>query len=296
MTPIAKGILLMVASMAFFTLLDTSAKLVQQSLDTFTAVFMRYAVSLALTSALVLRGASFQSLRTQHPYLQIFRGLCLVTATGFNFVAMKSLPLTTVAAIFFTIPLIVCALSALLLGEKVGPRRWAAVLVGFVGVLIIMRPGTMNFHPAMIFSIASSFMGAFYNIATRKVGGHDRAETSLFYVSLVGAAAGLLPLPWHWQTPQGWEWGFVLAMGLAGTIGHFMLIQAHRLAPAALLAPFIYTQIIWMTLSSILVFGDYPDLWTIVGAAIVVACGIYVWHRERVRRVTPDGASLPLQQ
>jgi drug/metabolite transporter (DMT)-like permease len=282
LSPVLKGITLMLASMAVFTVLDATAKLAQQSLDTFTAVFFRYAISFALTCILILSSGGPALLRTRHPYLQALRGFLLVASTWFNFIAMKHLPLTTTAAIFFTIPLMVCALSALVLKEHVGPRRWIAVLIGFAGVLVIMRPGTLDFHWAMLCSIGASLMGALYNIATRKVGGHDRVETSLFFVGLFGSVGSLMPLPWHWQMPQGHEWTMVLIMGTAGAIGHLMLIQAHRLASAAVLAPFIYSQIIWMTAASVLVFGQYPDAWTIAGASIVVASGIYVWNRERV--------------
>jgi len=175
----------------------------------------------------------------------------------------------------------------------VGVRRWLAVIVGFLGVLIIMRPGSAEFHWAMLISLCNALLGAFYNIATRKVGGHDSTETSLFYVGLVGTLVSATTLPQVWQTPQGFEWLLLLLMGLAGTAGHFMLIQAHRLAPASAIAPFIYTQIITMTISGALVFGQFPDGWTLVGAAIVVASGVYVFARERKMGVTTAQEATP---
>ena len=129
-------------------------------------------------------------------------------------------------------------------------------------------------------SIAASLCGAVYNIVTRKVGGRDRAETSLFYVGFIGALAAAAPLPVLWQAPQGIEWLLLGWMGIAGTIGHFMLIQAHRLAPASALAPYMYTQIVWMIAVGYALFGDVPDFWTIAGAAIVVASGLFVFAGE----------------
>ena len=280
MTPRIKGILLMVASMVIFTLLDAAAKHLVQTLPPAVAVFGRYLVAFVLSVLVIMRKGGPQLMATRHPALQALRGVMLMGATMLNFFAIMHLQLAQTAAIFFTIPLWVCALSVPILGEHVGLRRWIAVAVGFMGVLVIMRPGSDSFHWAMLLSIASSFCGAIYNIVTRKVGGRDRAETSLFYVGLVGAAAGAVPLPFVWQTPQGMQWLLLGFIGLVGTIGHFMLIQAHRLAPASVLAPFIYTQIVWMILVGYLFFGDVPDFWTLAGAAIVVASGLFVFAGE----------------
>ncbi|WP_421693921.1 DMT family transporter [Aestuariivirga sp.] len=289
-SPRLKGILLMVSAMVFFTMLDATAKHLVQTLPPVVAVFGRYTVALALSVLVILRRGSLNSMVTSHPALQVLRGLLLMMSTVLNFMAIMHLQLAQTAAIFFSIPLWVCAMSGPILGEHVGLRRWLAVTVGFCGVLVIMRPGTSSFHWAMLLSIAASFCGAIYNIATRKVGGRDRAETSLFYVGLVGALAATAPLPFVWKTPQGFEWLLLGWIGLAGTIGHFMLIQAHRIAPASALAPFMYTQIVWMILVGYAVFGDVPDLWTLVGAAIVVASGLFVFAMEARQGRTPASA------
>jgi drug/metabolite transporter (DMT)-like permease len=280
MTPRVTGILLMMASMVAFTSLDTAAKHLTRELPPAVAVFGRYAVAFAISVLVVLRAGGPGLFVTRHPVLQAFRGVLLMVSTILNFTAMMHLQLAQTAAIFFTIPLWVCALSVPILGEHVGWRRWLAVLVGFLGVLVIMRPGTESFHWAMLLSIASSFCGAVYNIVTRKVGGRDRAETSLFYVGFVGALAAAAPLPVLWQTPHGLQWLLIAFMGLAGAVGHLMLIQAHRLAPASVLAPFRYTQIVWMIIAGYVFFGDVPDLWTLAGAAIVVASGLVLFARE----------------
>lgn len=281
MSPRIKGILLMMASMVLFTLLDASAKHVTQTLSPPVAVFFRYTVATALSLLIMMRSGGPSLLTTGHPYLQVVRGLLLMVSTILNFTAIMYLQLAQTAAIFFTIPLWVCALSVPLLGEHVGWKRWTAVLVGFLGVLVIMRPGTTSFHPAMLLSVGSSICGAAYNIITRKVGARDRAETSLFYVSFVGAAAAALLQPFVWQTPHGLNLALLVGMGLLGAAGHYMLIEAHRLAPASALAPFNYTQIVWMITIGYMVFGDIPDYWTLIGAAIVVACGLVVFASER---------------
>jgi len=269
------------ATMAIFTLLDVCAKYVMQTLPPPVTVFFRYFIAFLLSVGVVVRVGGPSLITTRHPALQVARGVILMLSTILNFTALVYLQLAQTGAIFFTTPLWVCALSVPLLGEHVGWRRWSAVVVGFLGVLVIMRPGTVGFHWAMLLSLASAFCGAAYNIITRKVGGRDRAETSLFYIGAVGALAAALPLPWSWQTPHGIQWLILLAMGFLGGTGHFMLIQAHRLAPASLLAPFNYTQIVWMIVAGFIVFGDLPDRWTIIGAGIVIASGLFVFASER---------------
>lgn len=270
----------MVAAMVAFTTLDATAKQLVKELPPAVAVFGRYFVSIFLSLGVMLRGGGFNLLVTRHPLLQALRGILLMGATILNFIAIMYLQLAQTAAIFFTVPLWVCALSMPLLGEHVGLKRWIAVGVGFFGVLVIMRPGTGSFQWAMLLSVGSAFCGGIYNIVTRKVGARDRAETSLFYVSAVGALAAAAPLPWLWQMPHGVQWLMLAFMGLAGSTGHFMLIQAHRIAPASVLAPFMYTQIVWMILVGFIAFGDVPDLWTVAGAAIVVASGLFLFLGE----------------
>jgi drug/metabolite transporter (DMT)-like permease len=276
-----KGIVLMVAALAVFAVLDALAKAVIQDLPTPVAVAFRYFAGLVFSLVVVWRAGGPALLTTTHPVLQASRGLLLLGSTGLNFGALNYLQLAQTSSIAFTIPLWVCALSAPLLGERVGLRRWAGVAVGFLGVLVVMRPGSMSFHWAMLLSLASAVCAAFYNIVTRKVGGADRAETSLFYVGLFGSLGALLPLPWHWQMPVGTQWLMLLGMGLCGSLGHLMLIQAHRLAPASLLAPFAYTQIVWMILFGFLLFSNLPDLWTLLGGAMVIGAGLLVFLSER---------------
>lgn len=199
-----------------------------------------------------------------------------------NFFALKYLPLTVTGSIAFTMPLILCALSIPLLGETVGWRRWLAILVGFIGVLVIVRPGTAAFHPAVFLSLLGAAFSAFYSLLTRKLAGVDSVTTQQFYAGLVATlcVAGFAIGGWTWPTQtSGWV-AFAL-IGVAALIGHQFLTTAHRFAPASVLAPFGYLQIIFMTASSWLIFQQPPDVWIFIGAPIVIASGLYIWLRER---------------
>lgn len=283
------GIGLMIAAFATFALLDASAKYLVASIGTGLVVFARYAFSLVFVALWLAHQGGVPLLATRHLGLQVARGLLLVVSTGTNFFALHYLQLAQTSAIAFSNPLWVCALSPLLLGEKVGARRWLAVIVGFLGVVMIIRPGTAAFHWAMLVSLASALSTAVYQIATRRVGAADRAITSLFYVSLVGTLAAAPLPPLDWVRPEAWHWWLLPLLGVFGSAGHYMLIQAHRLAPAPVLAPFVYSQIIWMTLIGYLAFADVPDAMTLAGGAVVVASGLYVLYRERRASFRPGG-------
>jgi drug/metabolite transporter (DMT)-like permease len=275
------GILLMIAAVSTFAMLDATAKYTVESLSTAMVVCFRYGIASAYVALLVWRMGGARLLVTSHRKLHAMRGLLLLGATGFNFLALNYIQLAQTSAITFSNPLIVCVLSPWLLGERVGFRRWMAVIVGFIGVLVIIRPGTAGFHWAMAASLLSALCGALYQIATRHVGLRDQALTSLFYVTLTGAL-GAVPLALvDWQTPEIWQWGLLGLAAIFGTVGHFMLTEAHRRAPASLLAPFVYTQIVPMIVIGFLVFGDVPDGWTLAGGLVVIASGLYVLYRER---------------
>jgi drug/metabolite transporter (DMT)-like permease len=196
--------------------------------------------------------------------------------------ALKFLPLTVSGSIFFTQPLILCALSIPLLGEQVGWRRWVAIVIGFVGVLVIVRPGTAAFHPAIILSLLAATFGALYMLLTRKLAGIDSTTTQQFYAGLVATvcAAPFAIGGWAWPADAPGWFAFVL-IGIAALVGHQFLTTAHRFAPASVLAPFGYLQIIFMITSSWLIFQQPPDVWIFLGAPIVIASGLYIWLRER---------------
>lgn len=281
----ARGIVLMIGAVVFFSLLDASAKSLLPGLNPATVVFMRYLLGLGFALAWIMMARETALFRSVHPRKQFLRGALLLSSTAFNFTALQYLQLAQTAAIMFSNPLWVCALSHLLLKERVGPRRWAAVLVGFAGVLIIMRPGFQGFHWAMTLSVLAALSAALYQLTTRRVGADDRSETSLLYGTLWGTVCALPATAYAFEMPQGWQWPVLILAGFCGSFGHYLLIAAHRLAPASLLAPFGYTQIVWMTLLGLALFGQTPDAFTLAGAAVVVGSGLYVFHRERVRGV-----------
>jgi drug/metabolite transporter (DMT)-like permease len=195
---------------------------------------------------------------------------------------LRYLQLDEAVALAFSTPFFVAALSGPILGEWVRWRRWTAVVVGFIGVLVVTRPGAGSFQPAALLSLTGAVCYALYALSTRILARTDSSETTLFYSNIVGAAAMLPVVPFVWTTPtDALVIALMVATGAIGSFGHYLLIAAHRLAPAAVLAPFIYTEIVLVIALGFLVFGDLPNRWTLTGAAIVVASGLYILHRER---------------
>lgn len=266
-----------------FTGIDTSAKfLAQHGIPTLEFIFVRYGVHFALVLAVVAARKRPSALRSGNVPTEFIRALFLLASTFANFVAVQFLPLTITGSIAFTMPLMLCALSIPMLGEQVGWRRWTAILVGFAGVLVIVRPGTEAFHPAAILSLIGALCSAFYFLFTRRLAGVDSALTQQFYAALI-ATLCVAPFAfgvWVWPSdPLVWL-AFAL-IGICGFAGHQVFSIAVQLAPASMLAPFAYFQIIYMALSSWLVFSQPPDLWIYLGAPIVMGSGFYIWWRER---------------
>lgn len=276
------GIALMCGATVFFTGIDTSAKYLNQYMDTVQVVWARY-LGAFLVGCLFVNPISVPGLtRTMRPWLQLGRSVLLLLSTILNVFALRYLQLDETMSILFATPLLVALLSIPILGETIGPRRWAAIIVGFIGILIITRPGLGHMHPAAFLTVVGTFCFALYNISTRILSETDSSGTTLFYSNLFGAVVMSLAVPVVWTWPKDlFQIGILVLMGACGAIGHYLLILAHRLAPASILAPFIYTQLIWVTVSGYLVFGDLPNHWTLVGAIIVVASGLYLLYRER---------------
>jgi drug/metabolite transporter (DMT)-like permease len=207
----------------------------------------------------------------------------LLGSTVLNFFALRYLRLDQVLAITFSTPFFVAALSGPVLGEWVGPRRWAAIGVGFIGILVVTRPGFGLVHPAALLAILSTLSYAFYFLATRLLSRADSSETTLFYSNVVGAVVMLPVVPFFWKPIDLWQLVLMIMAGALASTGHYMLIAAHRHAPASLLSSFIYSQLVWVIMLGYAVFGDVPDRYTLAGAAIVIASGLYMFHRERIR-------------
>ena len=282
------GILLMVGAIASFTVIDACAKFLIGYVPPMMVVFARYSLSLLYVVGLMWWTGAL-TVKSDHRSLQILRGVLLFASTFLNFMALQYLRLDQTSAIFFSNPLWVCALSPFLLGERIGPRRWAAVIVGFLGVLLIIRPGADGFHWAMLLSVTVAIIAAMYQIITRKIGGRDPALVSLLLPSIVGTALAMPLGIVNWYVPAWGLVGVMLLMGIAGGVGHHLLIKAHTLAPAPTLAPFVYTQIIWMIIVGYVVFGDVPDVHTLIGASIVVSSGLYVYYREQAAKRSTKG-------
>lgn len=280
------GIALMGAALVFFASLDACAKLLaRQGVDPLLTTFMRYAVSVALVSLFLNPITTPGVARTRRLPLQVLRSLLLFGSTAFNFVALRHLQLAETLAIQFAAPLAVALLAGPLLGEWSSRARLAAIGCGFLGVLVIVRPGAGTADPAALFAIGNMLCYALYIITTKRLAATDSSATTLFYSGLSGLALMAPLLPWIWAKPDtALVWCLLLAVGLFGTLGHWLLILAHARAPASLLAPLIYTQLLWSTLLGFLLFGDLPGGWTILGAGIIVASGLALLAEDSARR------------
>lgn len=219
--------------------------------------------------------------------MQVLRSVLVLLATVCMFFAVKIMPLADAVSIGFTAPLVAVALSVPILKERVGPRRWFAVAVGFVGMLIIIRPGAGTLQWAALLPMGMATLYATYQVVTRMIRGAADPLNALFYTALVGAVATSLVVPFAWRTPTLVDGLMLVATGFLGGVGHYAVIKAYERAEVSLVAPFAYTELIWAVIFGYFAFGDFPDLWTFVGAGIIVAAGIYVLHRERAAARPP---------
>jgi drug/metabolite transporter (DMT)-like permease len=280
-----RGILLVLAAMVFFTSADAVSKWLTRTLPPVEIAWIRYVVFLSLALLpLAWRGRRGRALlRARAPGLQVLRGLAMLGSALFFLSAIAVMPLAEATAINFISPAFITALSIPLLGEVVGRRRWAAVGVGLLGMLIIVRPGAGVFEAEVLLPILGSASWAFAVVSTRKMGGIDRPETTLIWSAAVGLLVLTAMLPFAFVPPTAGEVGLAVVVGVLSTGGHWLVVLAYRLAPASVLAPFAYVQLIFSTLLGLLVFGELPDGWTYLGAAVIAASGLYTAHRERVR-------------
>ena len=282
----ALGILMTLGAYFFFMLIDTSVKwLVLAGLPAFQLAFMRNLPHFIISPVLLLRkGMSWSSFQSAHLGLVLLRGFLLASATLFNFITLIYLPLTVTGSIMFSAPIIVCALSWPLLGERVGPWRWAAIMVGFIGVLVVIRPFDADFHWIALLNVYNAISLALYSIITRKISGVVAAETMQFYMGAFGAIM-LFPLAlWSWTTPATTlDWGLMVALGVWGWAGHEIFSRAHAYAPANTLMPYTYSFLLYLAVASYVVFNDVPDSYTLTGASIIVLSGLVIWWRAMRR-------------
>jgi drug/metabolite transporter (DMT)-like permease len=277
-----RGIALHSGATVLFAVADTTSKYLSSSLPVIEIQWIRYVLFFGF-AVLLARNVPRRTLRPRNPKIQLLRGAA-VTASSVLFVfGVRQMSVAEATTISFLSPLLITILSIPLLGEFVGIRRWGAVLAGMLGVLIVVRPGTSGFQPAALWGVASSFCWATALIITRKIATTDQAATTLLCSAGIGALVltALVPLAWTW--PTAGQWGLVLMLGVLSSGGQWMVILAHRQAAASLLAPFSYSQLIWASAAGFLVFGALPDRWTVLGAGVIIASGLYTAHRERVR-------------
>jgi drug/metabolite transporter (DMT)-like permease len=276
------AIALMCVTMICFTGQDTCAKWLTASLPIVQIVWARY-VGAAVVALLASRSLSRPAmLRSKRPRLQLLRSVLLFVATTANVFAVRQLQLSETATISFLTPVFVALLAGPVLGEKVSVERMIAIALGFLGVVIATRPGTAAFQPIVLLAVAGVVANSLYVLATRKLAGADSPQTTLAWTQVAGLVFLTPILPWFWKQPGSvGVWAVMAVMGVFGAASHGMLIVAHRFAPAPTLTPFTYTQLIWMILSGVLVFGQWPAPATLVGATLVVACGAYLALKER---------------
>jgi len=265
-----------------FSVLDGAAKWLVGSMPVIMVVWLRFVMHVVVAGAVLfpLRGRAL--VRTSHLRWHLVRALMFIAMTGINFWALQYLQLTVTASIFFSVPLMIALASASVLGEKLDAGRWIAILAGFAGVLVIVRPGSADFHPAMLASVVNAILYAGFMMMTRRLAAYDSPET-IQYLPAVGAAIGLAPFALAaWESPSGWlEWTVACLLGVLGGCGHYLLALAHRYAPASVISPFLYQQVIYMAIFGYLVFGDVPSPGVWLGSAIVIASGLYLFSRER---------------
>jgi drug/metabolite transporter (DMT)-like permease len=279
------GIALISLTTLLFAVLDTSAKALVRELPVFQVVWMRFASHVVVTSLLLAPIYGRELVRVRNVKGQLLRAAMLGTMTAMNFWALQYLQLAETGAIQFSVPLLIALISAAFLGERLDARRWLAIAAGLGGVMLIMRPWTGSFHPALLISMGNAVLYASFNLLTRRLAATE-SPASLQLMSALGATLLIAPLGLaQWQTPQGLgSWALILATGLCGGMGHYLVAKAHRYATASTLGPFLYQQILYMTLLGGLFFGQVPDAWVIAGAAVVVGSGLFLlWVEVRGR-------------
>jgi len=272
----------MVLAMACFASMDAASKWMIRDHSTAQLMWIRYGFYCVFVLVLVRKQGVAAAIRTSRPWLQGGRALLATVEAGAFVLAFRYLPLADAHALGAASPLIVVALAAPMLGERVGWHRAGAVLAGFMGVLVIIRPGFSELSWPLLIPLSAAFMWALYQVLLRLVGRTDHADTTLLWSSLVGFAATTLVGPFYWTPMTAIDWLWMAVISVLGAVAHLALTKAMQFGSAGALQPYSYTLLIWVAVMGIVVYGDFPDRWTLLGAAIIVASGLYTWHRDRV--------------
>lgn len=275
------GIGLMVGALALFVLADAAAKSLFAEHHFVQVVWARVTFQALAIAVFVLPRGAGRALRTTRPWLHVLRGVLLLVMVSFFYLSLSFIPMADAAAVAMSAPLFVTALSAMILAERIGPRRWAAVAAGLLGALVVIRPGLGVVHWAAAMPLVAAVCFAGLALLTRALTRTEDQRAIMFYTAVTAAVLCSVAVPFFWSPPSVGEWLLIVAMGALAATGDVMLIAALRRAQASLLAPFLYVQLIWAAIVGYLVFDDIPDRWTLLGALIIVVVGLYVMHRER---------------
>jgi drug/metabolite transporter (DMT)-like permease len=282
-----RAIAFMCAGVSTFPFMNAAVKLLSPHYPSMQITWARFTGHLIVMLLVFLPQYRWTLLQTRQPLVQIGRSMLMLASNLVFVMAIGRVPLATASAIGFTAPLIVTALSVPLLHESVGWRRWAAVLVGFAGALLVIRPGKGLADPAVLLILLSSLTYALYQIATRWVSRYDNAATGIVFAALAGSLVLSLAMPFILVMPRTLLDGTLFCcLGLLGGLGHYLVIRAFQIGRAAVIAPLGYVELIGSTVLGYLIFGHFPDLWTWVGAGVIIASGVYIALQERRRRET----------
>lgn len=276
----ALGMLLFCAALVLFVSMGSTAKWLSQTYPTEQVIWARYFFHVIFI-LVIFPTRIFSLFKTKKLPVQIARSIVVFVATATGFWSMQYMQLDELSAIGFLTPLMVTGLSVLVLKEKVGPRRWVAVVIGLAAVLIVLRPTGENFGPWYILPMIMAFCYAVYQIMTRMIRGAAPQINSLFYTAIVGAALATIPAMLVWQAPALEHWPLFIMMGILGGVGHLLMIKGFEMGEASLLTPFGYTEMIWSIIAGFLLFSDVPNIYTMIGAGIIMSSGMYVFYREQ---------------
>lgn len=277
-----KAIGLILLAMAILPLIDVIAKFLGQSqVPIAQLVWARFFFGAIFTLPFALGSKGMAALKPVNPALNSLRAFCLITGTAFFFFALKYLPVADTLSIYFVQPLLITALSPIVLKEHVDVKRWAVVLVGFIGVLIIIRPGFQQINLGHVFALLAGLSSAFYILITRFLTGRANPIITTFQTSAIGALALTVVAPLYWQNVTGEHWILMIMLGAIAIAGHYLITKAYDFAEASLLSPFNYTEMITSVYFGWLFFNDFPDQYTFIGVAILIACAIYISNQER---------------
>lgn len=282
LTPFVRALGLLLAAQVCFATMDATAKFLTGHFAIPMLVWARYSLHLLLMLIFLLPTRRQRLYSTQRPGWQLLRASLLLCVTTLVMAALHLLPLAEATALSFIAPSIIALLAGPCLKEKVGLRQWLALAVGFIGVLLIARPGGSLTLSGVLFALGGALCYSVYQILTRHLSSTEDSLTMLFYTALVGTVATSLALPWIWQgpLPVGWQIPQVLLLGVLGGLGHFLLIRALRLVPVSSLSPFLYLQLVFATSLGWLIFDQWPDRWSLLGMAVIVGSGLMLVLRR----------------